>query len=226
MRAAATRLLPVTLALAFAGVATEARAGWKDIRRKGGQAEIVAGASLCLPGRGECSSDATDALTGETGPMLGIGANLGWRVNKWFLVGAGYTAGWFNPDYTLLDSEVYRMALQHTVVAVLRGYLPVWRFDFGLEASPGFSRQTFFERGSDVRQYSQGFAFRPGLSVDFWITKRIFLGAKWDVMLNAHRRTCVDTGSTITCERKRSTDQAAVHQTLVGVHFGGTFGGK
>lgn len=196
----------------------------KEFKRKGGQAELMAGASICVPGgKVKCDDQqSADIVEGRSAPSFGMGFNLGYRFNKWFLLGAGYSLGWFDTDYTVGGDTAYRSAHQHTVVGVLRAYIPVWRFDFGIEASPGWSRQTFRPAASP-KQYTQGFVARPGLSVDFFITQQIFIGAKADLMLNVHTKVCVEEGNTTTCEAKKSTDVAGFHQSIIGVHFGGTF---
>lgn len=193
-------------------------------KRKGGQAELMAGGSFCVPGgKVKCSDEqAGDIVDGGAAPSFGMGFNLGYRFNKWFLLGAGYSVGWFDTDYTVGNDQAYRSALQHTVVGVLRAYIPIWRFDIGFEASPGWSRQVFYP-DANPKQYTQGFVFRPGLVVDFFITRQIFLGAKADVMLNVHNNVCVEEGNTTTCQKKSSTDVAGFHQAILGVHFGGTF---
>jgi hypothetical protein len=102
--------------------------------------------------------------------------------------------------------------------------LPAWRFDFGFEASPGFSRVVFKPRDSSLdKQYTQGFALRPALSVDFFITRQVFLGVRAETIFNFHGKACYETSDRVVCDKKTSQDTAAVHQALVGLHVGGTF---
>lgn len=223
VRRALATTTPLLLAAAALLAPREATAR-KEFKRKGGQAELMAGGSFCVPGgKVKCDDQqGQDIVEGRSAPSFGMGFNLGYRFNKWFLLGAGYSVGWFDTDYTIGGDRAYRSAHQHTVVGVLRAYIPVWRFDFGIEASPGWSRQAFRPDASP-KQYTQGFVARPGLSVDFFITQQIFIGAKADLMLNVHNKVCEEDGNTTVCEAKKSTDVVGFHQSIVGIHFGGTF---
>lgn len=198
--------------------AAHAREGTKP-KRRGGQAEVMAGPSACIPGKGECQADGL----GATAPSLGLALDVGWRAHPTFFVGAGYGIGWFNPTWQMSDQRQFRTAYQQGVFGVLRAYIPVWRIDIGFEASPGWSRQTFVSAGGETRSYSQGFALRPGLSLNIWVGRHVFLGAKVDTIFNFHRETCSLTGRTRTCTTQPDLRQARVHQLMGGVHVGGTF---
>jgi len=195
-----------------------AREGTKP-KRSGGQAEVMVGPSACVPGRGECQADGL----GASAPSLGLALNAGWRAHPAFFVGAGYGIGWFNPTWQMGGQRQFRAAYQQSVFGVLRAYIPVWRIDIGFEASPGWSRQTFVSAGGGTRSYSQGFALRPGLSVDIWVGRHVFIGAKVDSIFNFHREVCSLTGRSRTCTTRPDLSQARVHQLMGGVHVGGTF---
>ena len=222
------RLLPFCATAVLLAPAL-AHAKKPDLARKGGQAEGMFGASFCIPGKAACrltDDGLPDSVTGRTAPMMGIGLNLGYRVHRMFFIGAGYSAGFFNPQYEIDGGKAYSFAGQQTVVAVPRFILPAWRFDFGLEAAPGFSRVVFKpKKGTNVveKEYTQGFALRPALSIDFWVHKRIFVGLRGETIFNLHGKTCRETADQVTCNKKSENDVAAVHQAIVGLHIGGTF---
>jgi hypothetical protein len=176
----------------------------REPKRRGVQAEAVVGASACIPASGDCKSDTRNE--GKTGPSGALEVDLGWRVHPVFFVGAGYSVGWFNPTWKLSDQRIFDNAFQQAVFGVLRVYVPVWRIDIGLELSPGWSRQTFVVDGTDKRDHSNGFALRPGLSVDFRLLKRLFIGGRVDFILAFHEQM--------------PTRQLPVHQVIGGVHFG------
>ena len=193
------------------------------VKRRGVQAEGMFGVSACMPGRASCRISSLE----RTGPLVGAELNLGVRPVQYFLIGAGYSVGFFDPKASSkLDSVSFSTAYQHTFVLVLRGIWPVGRFDFGFEASPGWSRQRF-RADSEILvardEYSQGFALRPGLSISVWLTNSLFLGVKADTIVNIHSETCTRLGETTMCRGKLDPDRASVHQFLAGVHLGGTF---
>lgn len=207
-------------ALAFTPSSAEARRPNRPNgpERRGGQAELMFGASACIPGRGDCRDD----RLGRTGPSVGMAFDIGWRAHPAFFIGAGYAVGWFNTTWQVDGEEQFRNAYQQGVFGILRAYIPIWRIDIGFELAPGWSRQTFVPT-SGPRQFSQGFALRPGLSLDIWLGRRMFIGAKVDTIFNFHRQVCTRGGGDLTCSTESDSRQARVHQLMGGVHFGGTF---
>ena len=192
-------------------------------QRSGGQVELLSGVSACVPGAAKCRRD-DGLVSGRTAPMIGIGINAGYRFRRSLFLGIGYAAGFFNPRYELETGNRSRLAYQQGLFFVARGILPLRRFDIGFELSPGASRVVLRPDGdNDLRYYSQGFALRPGVSVDYWLGQRLFVGAKADLTLNLHRNVCVRDGDQSTCDHKESYDIVAVHQIIAGVHVGGTF---
>jgi hypothetical protein len=191
-------------------------------RRRGVQIEGMIGGAGCIPGRAPCRYR-DDFLSGYTQPSLGTGATIGWRARSWLLVGAMYRLGMFAPNYDGLDSNL-RYAAQHTVAAVFRPILPVWRLDLGLNIAPGYARQVFrYERTRD-RDWSQGFSVMVGPTIDVWLGKRFFLGAEVDFIFNTQRRVCVTRGSSELCSNRPERQIAPTHQSLFGLHLGGTIG--
>ncbi len=214
--------------LATAGVSSDAEAR-PNIKRKGGQFGVMLGGSACIPGKAECTRDAVSeggiTVDGRTRPSLGTGAELGYRFNRYVFAGAAYNLGFFDTDYEVggATSSGYRRGLQNSVFGVVRPTLPAWRFDFGLGVGAGFSRQTFKWDNSDDKDYSQGFAFLLSPTIDVYVSRRVFIGAKMDLILNGHGRTCEQRASTTVCSDTGMTDIAPVHQMLFGLHVGGTF---
>ena len=213
-------------ALALAALAPSS-ASAADVKRRGGQVEGTFGASLCIPGKGDCKS--ADDVSGKTGPSFGMGFLIGFRPIKYLLIGGAYNLGFFNPDYKDGAADVYKSAYQNSVFGVVRAIIPIWRVDIGLELAPGWSRQTFKVReglasaflGDKV--YSQGFALKTAPVVDIFITRQFFVGVKVDFIFNFHKQVCSSSGGTSGCTTQENNKQASVHQMLAGVHVGGTF---
>ncbi|MEZ4429856.1 MAG: hypothetical protein R3A51_19430 [Nannocystaceae bacterium] len=222
--------------LAALALSTEAAAA-PNVKRKGGQAELTFGGSLCIPGAADCSSSTT--VVGKTGPSIGGGFMIGYRPIKQFLIGAAYNVGFFNPDYRLdsaADIDRYKLAYQHSLFVVLRGILPIWRLDLGVEVGPGWSRQVFQVNDVDYdlptigvatvdKEYSQGFALKTAPVVDIYITKHVFLGVKLDLIWNFHGEICYryNGGDQRFCTSEGDLGKASVHQMIIGAHIGGTF---
>jgi len=218
------RLVAATLAAGLVFTAATA-ASAADVKRRGGQAEVLMGGSMCIPSHAACRA-ATDVI-GSTGPSMGMGFTLGFRPLRTLMIGAAYNVGFFNPNYlaTGSNADAFRVAYQNSVFAVIRGIIPIWRFDLGLEIGPGYSRQTFVARDTLPydKQFSQGFAFKTAPVIDLFVTRQFFIGAKVDFLWNFHRQVCADAGGSRVCQTRGSNDQASVHQMIVGVHLGGTF---
>jgi hypothetical protein len=191
-------------------------------KRKGGQAEVMIGAAACVPGKGDDCNDETFGL-GSTKPSFGMALNIGWRAHPAFFIGAGYGIGWFNSTWegsTFYALAPYRTAYDQGVFGILRTYIPIWRIDIGFEIAPGWTRQTFVYTG---RRYSQGFALRPGLSLDIWVSRRLFVGAKLDFIFNFHSEICHKSSTTHECRDFRYSSDTRVHQLMGGVQVGGSF---
>jgi hypothetical protein len=216
--------------LVTAGLSADAQARRPNVTRKGGQFGVMLGGSACIPGQAECTRDLAmdDAVAGvtvdgKTRPSVGLGGELGYRFNKWVFAGAAYNLGFFDTSYEITGAADYRRAMQNSVFGVVRPTLPLWRFDFGLGIGPGFSRQTFV-RTDGTKDYSQGFALLISPTIDVFVSRRIFVGAKLDLIVNAHGRTCRETSTEVNCTKQTyNTDLAPVHQMIFGLHLGGTF---
>lgn len=205
--------LGMTAALAWPNAADA-----REPKRSGGQVELIAGGSACIPSEGDCRSD-----SGKSGASGALGIDLGWRAHKVFFLGAGYTVGWLNPTWEINNQPIYQNAFQQGVFGVLRVYIPIWRIDIGFELSPGWTRQTFVADGGNGRDYSQGFALRPGASVDFRLGKHLFVGGRIDFLFNFHRRLCSIRGDERNCSGELNIPQLPIHQVIAGVHIGANF---
>lgn len=214
--------LPAAALLTVAGLSADAEAR-PNLKRRGGQFGLTIGGAACVPGKAECTRE-TVTIDGRTRPSVGLGGELGYRFNRFVFAGAAYNLGFFDTDYEVAGASVYRRGYQHSVFGVVRPTLPVWRFDFGLGVGVGFSRQTFrWDEGKD-KDYSQGLAFKLAPTVDIFVSRRMFIGAKFDLLLNAHGRTCHQRGDNTNCvDQPNDTDLAPVHQMIFGLHVGGTF---
>src|SRR5690606_12906539 len=121
--------LPLAIGLVAAlalPLPAQARGGNKP-KRKGGQAEVMVGASACVPGKGDCKAEGF----GDTAPSVGMAFDVGWRAHPAFFVGAGYGIGWFNPTWQDATGRAFKSAFNQGVFGILRAYIPVWRIDIG-----------------------------------------------------------------------------------------------
>lgn len=205
--------------VAFA-TASEARA---DEDRRGLQIEGMVGVAGCLDGRVACHQS-TEVLGGRLRPSFGTGFTAGFRL-RWLLVGGLYRWGMFNPDYSRPAELDYDWGGQHTMAALLRPILPLWRFDLGLNLAPGFSRQVFGRGLTGDRDYAQGFAFLVGPTVTFYLSEHMFIGAEAEVIFNAQRRACQRRDGANACFRVGSDTPALgpTHQIMGGIVLGATF---
>jgi hypothetical protein len=190
--------------------------------RHGLQIEGMIGGAGCIPGRAPCRYQ-EDTFSGYTQPSLGLGVTLGWRARSWLMVGALYRLGMFAPNYDGPASN-YRYAAQHTAAVLIRPILPVWRLDLGLNVAPGYARQVFRYDRSDDRDYTQGFSMMVGPTIDVWLGDRFFLGAEVDFIFNTQRRVCLQRGNAELCANDPERPLAPTHQSLFGLHLGGTIG--
>jgi hypothetical protein len=214
---ALTLLAPLTV------VATSSTAEAKPNKR-GGQIEGMIGAAGCIPGRAPCRHDEA-VFSGGARPSFATGAALAWRPVKFFMLGAIYRWGMFNPAFDGDDGTDYRWAGQHTIGFLMRPILPIGRVDIGLNFAPAFGRQVFkIGRGND-RDMSQGFALLVGPNVDVFLTDHFFIGGGVDFIFNTQKRVCSTRGDETDCTTRPIRDVAPTHQVLFGFRLGGTFGG-
>jgi hypothetical protein len=225
MNATARFALPA-LALAAGLAAVQTAEAKPNITRKGGQWGVTLGGAICVPGQAKCSRDNVEdggvTIDGKARPSFGMGAELGYRFKPWIFAGAAYNLGFLDTTYEVSDGGRYKRGYQNSVYGIVKPILPVWRFDFGLGMGPGFSRQVFVERNG-AKDYSQGFSWIMSPSIDIWVARRIFVGAKVDLLLNAHNKRCREDGDSTNCTKAEQRDLAPVHQMVFGLHIGGTF---
>ncbi|MCR9159185.1 MAG: hypothetical protein ACE37F_09300 [Nannocystaceae bacterium] len=215
---ARTTLPSLALGAAAAALALAPSTADAKPARSGIQVEGLIGGSNCIPGRADCTPD-SDTLNGTTRGAVGGGVLLGWRALRWMTLGVAYRGGMFRPDYELQFDNAYARGSQHSVFAVARPTIPIWRFDLGLNVAPGYSRQIFRYEGGD-QDFTQGFAFMTGPVVDVYLTQRFFLGFEADFIFNAHRDVCNVRGSSTECVRYEERYPNPVHQAIYGLHIG------
>lgn len=217
-------LSPALVAGAWLLSASAAEAA-PTVKRRGGQWSLTMGASACIPGKADCKRnevlDGNLVIDGRSRLSFGMGADIGYRFNRFFFLGGAYTFGMFNTDYEVAQGEGFKHAYQNSVFLIARPTIPVWRFDFGLGLGPGYSRQTYRYDNRD-KDFTEGFSWVFSPSIDFFVTRRIFLGGKVDFILNAHSRTCQRRDDTTHCIDGDNT-LGRVHQTIFGFHLGGIF---
>ena len=192
--------------------------------RSGAQLEGSVGASVCIPGRADCTRSALP-VTGRMQPSFGGGVAVGARPRPWIAFMAMYRAGMFDPDYVDIDGDVLEYVLQHTAGVGVRPILPIWRFDLGLQLGAAYSRQTAGYREPGRRDYTQGFSIVTGVTVDLFVTDHVFVGAGADMIFDIHGVSCRRTSSTTTCGRASELSSFTPnHQLLFGLRVGTTFG--
>jgi hypothetical protein len=212
------------MVLAAAALAPAPALAKPKVDRKGGQGALLMGAAFCVPGRlADCQPGNDITIGGENQPSFGMGLELGWRANRFVWIGAAYNLGLFNTSVEVLNEGTYDALRQHAVYGVIRPVLPIWRFDFGLDLGFGWSRQVAaFDR--DNKDLTQGFSAKIAPVVDIFLGRRLFIGAKADLILNEHREACRVRGDVRTCEKTSRDELAPLNQLIFGVHIGGTFG--
>ncbi len=137
-------------------------------------------------------------------------------------VGATYRFGMFDMSFVGPDGAPYEYGYQHSIYGVVRPSIPLWRFDLGLSLGAGYSKQVFRLPGDD-RDYAAGFSALLGPSLDLFISERVFMGARLDVLLNTQGDVCRQRGGQTACVKAQSTDPGPVHQMVFGLNVGGTF---
>lgn len=218
---------PLLVSAALLAPTTAAAADDEGIKtkRRGGQWSMIVGGSACVPGQAACGRDTTTdgiAVDGTTRPSLATGGELGYRINPYVFVGSAYRFGMFDMAMVNIDGLPYELGYQHSIFGVVRPSIPLWRFDLGLTLGPGYSRQVFRLPGTD-RDYSAGFSWMMGPVLDLFLTERVFVGLRADLLLNAQGKVCEQRAGTTTCVAANSQSAGPVHQLIFGLHVGGTF---
>ena len=196
------------------------------VKRTGIQSTLLLGSSMCISGKSDCSHPTSDMLAkahGHTGASFGFAKELGFRI-PWLFVGAAYNFGLFNPRWDIVNQEKdYRIAYHHSLLAVFRPILPVWRFDFGLTLAPGWSRQVFRREKSSDRDFTQGFVMDTGFMAAFYLTKRAQIGFRIDFLRNSHTQQCQRISGTVDCQPIDRQNVLPVNQMMTGLYLSRTF---
>lgn len=211
-------------ALALGGLALlHAREASADLepRRRGFQVDVAGGLSLCLPGGAARCKE----VDGATRPHVGGVITLGWRPRSWLLAGLSYEFSLLRPTHTdILGSngrQLYGLARHHGVFGVLRTGVDIGRLDLGLEVGLGYSQHVapyVHDEFRGQRHGTRGFAARVTPLLAVYLTRRLYLGLRWDVTLNFHRAQAC--GPTPCPGSVRAP--AFGHHSLLGLMFGVT----
>lgn len=171
-------------------LAREAGAAELEPKRKGFQIDVAGGLSFCLPG----GAARCKRVDGVTAPQAGGVVTMGYRPRSWLLAGLSYEFGLLRPTHTdILGSNgrpLYGLARHQGIFAVVRTGVDVGRVDLGLEVGLGYSQQVapyVHEDFRGQRYGTRGFAARVTPLIAVYLTRRVYLGLRWDVTLNFHR---------------------------------------
>lgn len=181
---------------------------------------LTLGVSNCLDGRNgaNCRTVPGSASEGKLKPSFAFTKEFGYRI-PWALFGVSYSLGFLRPSWTLpgQDSDVTDISYQHSILAVIRPTLPIWRFDLGLNIAPGWSRQVY-RRDWSNRTYTQGFALGVGVVASVNLTQSWIIGFRWDAISNFHSKMCSSTKSSDThCVDMPDGSPSALNMGLSGL---------
>lgn len=161
---------------------------------------LTLGVSNCLNGRNDAKCRTPIGGVGEAKlkPSFAFTKEFGYRI-PWALFGVSYSLGFMRPSWTGpgVESETTDISYQHSLLAVIRPTLPIWRFDLGFNIAPGWSRQVLRRDWSD-RTYTQGFALGLGVVASVNLTQSWIVGFRWDAISNFHSKMCSSTKDTDT----------------------------
>lgn len=188
-------------------------------KRRGLQVDVAGGLSFCLPG----GAARCKRVEGVTAPHAGGVVTIGWRPRSWLLAGLSYEFGLLRPTHTdiLGGRPLYGLARHQGIFGVVRTGVDVGRVDLGLEFGLGYSQQVATYVHDEFRGQrfgTRGFAARVTPLIAVYLTRRIYLGLRWDVTFNFHRSPA--------CSPGRCTEPVKApffgHHSLLGVMFGVT----
>lgn len=188
-------------------------------KRKGLQVDIAGGLSFCMPG----GAARCKRVDGVTAPHAGGVVTVGYRFRPWLLAGLSYEFGLLRPSYTdiLGGRPLYGPARHQGIFGVVRTGVDVGRVDLGLELGLGYSQQVATYVHDDFRgqRYGTlGFAARVTPLLAVYVTRRVYLGLRWDVTMNFHRSPACSPGR---CEGPVRAP-AFGHHSLLGLMLGVT----
>lgn len=159
-------------------------------RRRGIYSSLTLGLASCMEGRNNAKCGGP--LEADTKPSFGLTKEVGFRI-PWVLVGASYSLGFVRPSWRGVSSDLVdlKVGYQHSLLAVIRPTLPIWRVDLGFNFAPGWSRQVFKADKFSNRSYTQGFALGLGFVASVNITRGWIVGLRWDTIRNYHSKGCL-----------------------------------
>jgi len=211
--------IPAVLVGALAYLLASEAGAELEPKRKGLQVDVAGGLSFCLPG----GAARCKRVDGVTAPHAGGVVTVGYRFRPWLLAGLSYEFGLLRPTYTdiLGGRQLYGLTRHQGIFGVVRTGVDVGRIDLGLEFGLGYSQQVAPYVHDDFRGErfgTRGFAARVTPLIAVYLTRRIYLGLRWDVTLNFHRSPA--------CSPGRCPDPVKApafgHHSLLGLMFGVT----
>lgn len=178
---------------------------------------LTLGFANCREGRNDMSCKGP-LNAGETKPGFAISKEIGFRI-PWVFFGGSYTFGMLRPDWSGISPSlsIFNRGYQHSLLAVIRPYIPIWRVDLGVTLAPGWSRQVFVPERFADRYYTQGFAFGVGVLAAIHITRGWLVGFRWDTINNYHSKICGKQGGTKVCRDVKDDSIAAFNMGVSGL---------
>jgi hypothetical protein len=133
------------------------------------------------------------------------------------MIGASYSANLLSPKWGLgaapesADDQVFSGANVQGIFGVFRLIVPIKRVDIGIEAAPGFAWQFFnanegrlirtlpgsTEAITVQRETTRGFSLKLAPMVNVFVSRRVYLGMRADVMLSFHGESCYQDAATL-----------------------------
>lgn len=165
-------------------------------RRQGMYSSLTLGLASCMEGRSgtPCKSPKVVGEQIKTKSGFGFTKEIGYRI-PWVFFGGSYTLGFLRPSFTPAISGLVKVKsmYQHSLLAVIRPTVPIWRVDLGFSISPGWSRQVIRGPEWSDKVYTQGFALGLGFVAALNITQKWLIGFRWDTIQNYHGKICAKT---------------------------------
>ncbi len=125
--------------------------------------------------------DALGDLDADLKGTGGLNARAGYRIFSWLAAEVKYE--WMN-DFTteILGTEALNLAI-HTFTVGPKFVLPFWRTQPYLHVGLGAQYRNTGISGTSIDDEDWGFTVRPGVGIDFYLTRHIVLNAEFDGVL-------------------------------------------
>lgn len=159
---------------------------------------LTLGFSNCAEGRNGAKCSGPIGASGKVKSSFAFTKEFGYRI-PWALFGASYSLAFMRPSWNgSAGTALADVGYQHTLLAVIRPTLPIWRVDLGFTVAPGWSRQVFRGPEWSDRRYTQGFALGLGVVASAFITQGWVAGLRWDIIKNYHSKACASSSDVST----------------------------